>query len=192
MHPTFFKAAAKRVTKLTDKAKVAIDEKLETSSKKQKNDNASVMAHAKPKKTKSAQEHGNNVEEAPPKEPIQYPAHGSTIKQAPPKVHQGVVLSDGEDTFNDEAILISDGENDARKGTITDGDEESAKDELSKRPRLSSKYQLMLATAERLMKEWNSPLYAFFDPCHIPFLKPYSSGPVKPGPSLDFIASSPH
>ncbi|KAG2740582.1 hypothetical protein P692DRAFT_20752961 [Suillus brevipes Sb2] len=104
MHPTFFKAAAKRVTKLTDKAKVAIDEKLETSSKKQKNDNASVTAHAKPKKTKSAQEH---------------------------------------------AILISDGENDASKGTITDGDEESAKDEL-----------------KQLMKEWNSPIYGFCDPTH--------------------------
>ncbi|KAG1819090.1 uncharacterized protein BJ212DRAFT_1298359 [Suillus subaureus] len=76
-------------------------------------------------------------------------------------------FSQMEDTFNEEAILISDGENDVSKGTITDGDEESAKDELSKRSSVSSKYQLMLATAEQLMKEWNSPIYAFFDPTPI-------------------------
>lgn len=124
MHPTFLKTAAKCITKLTDKAKAALDEKLEASSKtssnKRKNADSSVTTHVQPKK----------------------------IKSAPPKVHRSVILSEGEETSGEEAILISDSENNGNQGTIRDvdhegenaedeHDEESAEDELSKRPSLS-------------------------------------------------------
>jgi len=42
--------------------------------------------------------------------------------------------------------------------------EETAKEELGEGPSLSSKYKLTLVTTERLMKEWNSLIYAFFHP----------------------------
>ncbi|KAG1783141.1 hypothetical protein EV702DRAFT_1191579 [Suillus placidus] len=139
-HLTFLKTAAKCITKLTDKAKATLDEKLKasskTSSKKRKNADSSVATYAQLKKKPSRPQNG----------PL---AHGRRIKQVPPKVHQGVVLLEEEEMFDEEAIIISDSENDGDKGTITDvgRNGESAEEEL-----------------KRLMKEWNSPIYAFFDP----------------------------
>ena len=181
MHPIFLQTTAKRITKLTDKAKAAIDEKLETSSKKRKTNDSNTTC-IQPKKVRSTQECGNTVEQAPRKVPLAIPTqpttNGRTVKQAP-KVHaapsrqpskQAVVCSEEEqleNALNDDAhIIISDDEREGSKGAATDSEEdneETAEDELSKERCSSSKYQLTSVT-ERLMKEWNSPIYAFFDP----------------------------
>ncbi|KAG2030734.1 hypothetical protein BDR03DRAFT_1016837 [Suillus americanus] len=136
MHSTILKNTTKCITKLTDKAKAAVDERLKITSKKRKNTGGSNgTIHTQPKKAKSTQEHGTNSVEEASTEP-----HGRTIEQAPPKAHpapsqRAVVHSEDEDeVLNNEAIVISD-------------EEETAKEEL-----------------ERLMKEWNSPIYVFFDP----------------------------
>jgi len=51
MQPAFFNSAAKWITKLTGKAKAALDEKLQAKSKKRKNDDSSV-ASTQPKEVK--------------------------------------------------------------------------------------------------------------------------------------------
>ena len=137
MHPTFISSTAKHITKLTDKAKAALDERWEGSSKKCKNDDGGAsVTGMQPKKVKSRWEHGKEVEEAPPK------------VRGDPQRQLMVCTEEEEDVLH--AIIISD---DADSDANTDNDkevnmdeeasadeEESAEDELSK-PHCESKAQ---------------------------------------------------
>jgi hypothetical protein len=137
MHPIFLRNTSKRVTKPTDKAKAAIDEQLEISLKKRKNEN--TRTHAPPKKVKLTQ--GSGTEDVPQEPP------GRMDEQAPARVPkaatsrraQAVVLSEDED--EEEALtrdnvfeVLSDDERETSVGgTITSNDtEETAADELGK------------------------------------------------------------
>ncbi|KAJ8582619.1 hypothetical protein M405DRAFT_846327 [Rhizopogon salebrosus TDB-379] len=143
MHPIFLRNTSKHVTKPTDKAKAAIDEQLEISSKKRKNDN--TRTHAPPKKVKSTQ--GSGTEDVPQEPP------GRMDEQAPARVpkaatnRRAVVRSEEEEealTRDSVFEVLSDDEREASSGgTITSNDaEETATDELGK-----EKLSLLYVTA---------------------------------------------
>ncbi|OJA08026.1 hypothetical protein AZE42_10848 [Rhizopogon vesiculosus] len=111
MQMTLFSGATRRITKLTDKAKAALDEKIEGSSKKRKNDDSSTSTTRKQlKKVKSTQQSGDDVDEAPSEE-------APTMAQR----SQPIVQTEEEEALSaKDAIVLSDDEE----------EEESAENEL--------------------------------------------------------------
>ncbi|KAG2060743.1 hypothetical protein BDR06DRAFT_966605 [Suillus hirtellus] len=131
MQPNIFAKMAKQVTKLTDKAKAALKEKLDgPSTKKQKNDmNAENAAPSQSKKAKSILNHGHtkddmedNITATP--SPTATPVQG----------HQAVVHTKEEeaDPHNDVIMVDNDESNDDANETCNPSpDIETAEDELS-------------------------------------------------------------
>ncbi|KAG1742795.1 uncharacterized protein EDB91DRAFT_1081416 [Suillus paluster] len=161
MQPNIFTTAARRVTKLTDKAKAALEERLEATgpSKKRKIDakGASVVS----KNSKKAKQ--NPPTDISKDRPVIGTSKDRPVAEAsspPPDVGTAVELrairraivrtEEEEKALYDNAIVIDE---ESEKSGCEAGNEasgpESAEDER---------------TTERLMKEWVSPVYAFFDP----------------------------
>jgi hypothetical protein len=124
-----FETAAKRVTKMTEKAKAA----LQTSSKKRKNDTSSISGGPnEPKKAKPNPLSGNSKDRST--EPLSPSPPTSDVIQVPkPQVvqsHRAIIRTEEE-----EAAMYEDAIDISNQGS-SDGDEplheeESAKDELS-------------------------------------------------------------
>ncbi|KAG1779915.1 hypothetical protein EV702DRAFT_1043301 [Suillus placidus] len=146
---------AKRVTKLTDKARAAIEEKLDgASTKKRKNHTSGDSTAAiKFKKAKATQPDGSG--DRPSSEDITPPPQLAPV----PVVHRAIVRTEEE-----EAALYDDvnDDNDAERRSSSP-DVESVADELSMST-LVQENILINKNIEWLMKEWTSPVYAFFDP----------------------------
>jgi hypothetical protein len=172
MQTNIFTTAAKRVTKLTDKAKAALEDKLEAAgpSKKRKISDANLGISAvsnNPKKAKQTPRTGTGPKDKPVSDSDLDEAALSPPGTAadPRKICRAVVRTEEEEAaLYDEAIVINDEseKSESEAGDQTSGPE-SAEDERS----MFLIYQitpLISNTTERLMKEWISPIYAFFDP----------------------------
>lgn len=172
-----FAATAKRVIKMTGKAKAALEEKtIRTSSKKRKTDsNSGDSGNTNPKKAKKTLLPGNTPTDGAgttdEDEPVDKnrPVIASLTASLSPRPEsvlsrRAVVRTEEEenalykdkdnaDTDNDNTVLSADNEAD-----------ETAEDELSKCNNLDINIILIKYKTERVMKDWNSPVYAFFDP----------------------------
>ncbi|KIK40537.1 hypothetical protein CY34DRAFT_13655 [Suillus luteus UH-Slu-Lm8-n1] len=107
--PNFFAATAKRVSKITSKAKAALEEK-------------SMWHSSNKRKPEMSRTSIDTISPVPKK-----------MKANPPTDTAPVVLPEDEGN--------------ASKKTSSDDDDKTPKDKL-----------------KRLMKDWTSPVYAFFDP----------------------------
>lgn len=148
MQLDLFSKTSKRVTKLTDKAKAALEDKLDSSfSKKRKNDISD--ASAAPDNTKKAK-------------PTQPSGSANVTPPSPPMAARRAVVrtEEEEEAMYDNAIVISD---DIEEPRALSPEVESAEDELSTRTIQYGKH-FVNKSIERLMKEWLSPVYAFFNP----------------------------
>ncbi|KAG2335774.1 hypothetical protein BDR05DRAFT_953832 [Suillus weaverae] len=150
MQPNIFTAAAKQVTKLMDKAKAALEERLEASgpSKKCRIDANGTSAVS------------NNLKKAKQNPPTDISKDRLVAKASPPpsdvrtaaephKIRCVIVRTEEEEeALYDNAIVIDDTSKKSgdEAGSKASGPE-SAEDERT-----------------RLMKEWVSPVYASFDP----------------------------
>ncbi|KAG2127194.1 uncharacterized protein EDB93DRAFT_1257150 [Suillus bovinus] len=150
MQPNIFTAAVKQVTKLTDKAKAALEERLEASGPSKKRMIDANGASAVSNKSKKAKQNppadiskDRLVAEASP------PPSDVRTAAEPRKICCVIVRTEEEEeALYNNAIVIDDmSEKSGDEAGSEASGPESAEDERT-----------------RLMKEWVSPVYAFFDP----------------------------
>ncbi|KAG1740362.1 hypothetical protein EDB19DRAFT_1828564 [Suillus lakei] len=136
-----FAGPAKRVIKMTGKAKAALEEKTIRTSSKRKNDGSGDSANTHLKKAKRNLLSGNTPTNSA----------GSTDEDKPVDKNRPVTASPSRHavvrTEEEENLLNEDGGEKMEASDAEDGADETAEDEL-----------------KRLMNDWNSPVYAFFDP----------------------------
>jgi hypothetical protein len=113
-----FGSTSKRITKLTDKAKAA----LEGSSKKQKNDASSMTSTSEPKKAKPNQISGNS------KDRDTEPLSPSPSAEDVPTKEAAIEISDTDQSSNDG---VNNADNDNEDEPSDTDKEESPEDELS-------------------------------------------------------------
>ncbi|KAG2741721.1 hypothetical protein P692DRAFT_20822084 [Suillus brevipes Sb2] len=143
-----FGSMSKQITKLTDKAKAA----LEGSSKKQKNDASSMTSTSEPKKAKPNQISGNSKDRDT--EPLSPSLSAEDIPTKPTQSHKSVVRTEEEEA----AIEISD--TDQSSNNSVNNTNNNNKDE----PSDTNKEESPEDELKRLMKDWISLVYAFFNP----------------------------
>ncbi|KAF9243068.1 hypothetical protein BU15DRAFT_59946 [Melanogaster broomeanus] len=159
MQLNMFSNVAKRVTKMMDKAKAALEERQENS-KKRKNDGGSEDTTA-PKKSCPAQQRGNTKDNnsVPSRTSASPLRRRVTIEDVP----------DEDDTFTTHS----------GSGNITSSDESSESRSSAGGPESPDNELTHIDHAERLMKEWTSPVYAFFEP-----IVTAMSGPLFRSPAI--------
>ncbi|KAG0691654.1 hypothetical protein DFH29DRAFT_883977 [Suillus ampliporus] len=148
-----FGSTSKRITKLTDKAKAA----LEGSSKKQKNDASSMTSTSEPKKAKpnriSGSSKDRDTELLSPSPPAE------DVPTKPTQSCKSVIrMEEEEAAMYEDAIEISDTNQSSNDGV--DNADNDNKDELSDTDKEESPEDEL----KRLMKDWISPVYTFFNP----------------------------
>jgi len=175
MQPNIFTTAAKQVTKLTNKAKAALEDKLEAAglSKKQKISDANLGISAVSnnlKKAKQTPRTGTGPQDKPVTdldldETSLSPPGIAAIAADPRKICHPVVHTEEEEAaLYDKAIVIND---ESEKSESKAGDQTSGPESTEDEQSMFLIYKitpLISNTTERLMKEWISPIYAFFDP----------------------------
>jgi hypothetical protein len=117
-----------RVTKLTDKAKAAIEEKIETSKKRK---NAPSAANAVPKKAKPTQPNGHAKDRSLNAEDF---AEASPPPATTGMSHSAVVRTEEEEAelFADAELVDDESETESSVPLEPSSDVENAEDELSK------------------------------------------------------------
>ncbi|KAG1871670.1 hypothetical protein F4604DRAFT_1926045 [Suillus subluteus] len=110
MQPNIFTKTVKQVTKLTDKAKAALEEKLNSPlTKKRKNDtNGENMALSQSKKAKSILSHGHTKDDIQSDDITATPSPAAT-----PVPHRAVVHTEEEEAdLHNDVIMVDDDESD--------------------------------------------------------------------------------
>lgn len=160
-----FAATAKRVIKMTGKAKAALEEKtIRTSSKKRKTDGSGDGANTHLKKAKKTLLPGNTPTNSAGSADEDEPVDKNRPVTASVPSRRAVVRTEEEEN----ALYEDDGDKTETSSTVSqaadDQADETAEDELSMCNNLDMNITLIEYKIERLMKDWNSPVYAFFNP----------------------------
>lgn len=167
-----FAATAKRVIKITGKARAALEEKsLKMSSKKRKNDGGGDSANTHLKKAKNNLQAGNtptgSVGSADEDELVE--------KNSSVTASRTVSMSPCPDSVSSRRALVRTEEEENAMNedktetgsTVSQAEveaDETAEDELGMCRSLDVNITLIEYQTARLMKDWNSPVYAFFNP----------------------------
>ncbi|KAG1800171.1 uncharacterized protein BJ212DRAFT_1305309 [Suillus subaureus] len=143
-----FGSTSKQITKLTDKAKVA----LKGSSRKWKNDVSSMTSTSEPKKAKPNQISRSSKDRDT--KPLSPSPSAEDVPTKPTQSCKSVVQMEEEEA----AIEISNTDQSSNDGVNNANNDNE--DELSN----TDKDESPKDELKRLMKDWISPVYAFFNP----------------------------